>query len=169
MKNNIDQLELTDSIKEQAIGLLQARFDLKNKINLIKKKRAWASELSGVDYTREKVQEYGIADSTAEHAVTAIMQEVDIRHIQYIVNNIEQAIERLPEEEKKLIKFKYEDGNVVNDGMVANHLYLSRTTKYYRLKEKAIKRFALYVGLLSLDFDENFVQFSKNKYEEMEN
>jgi ArpU family phage transcriptional regulator len=167
LKNNVEELELSDSIKEQAIGLLQARFDLKNKINLIKKKRAWASELSGVDYTREKVQEYGIADSTAEHAIGAIMQEVDILHIQYIVNNIEKAIEKLPEEEKKLIKLKYEENNIANDNYVMDNIYIGKT-KYYEMKKRAIKRFALYIGLLSLDFDNSFVQFSENKYKEME-
>lgn len=164
--NNFEKLELTNSIKEQAIGLLRIRYFLKTKIKIIKSRRKWASELSGVDYTRERVQSFGLSDPTAEHAITAVMQEPNPEMIQYTLNLIEQAIESLPAQEKKLIKTKYQKGITHTDEFVANQMYMSRGGKFNSIKKNAIKLFAFYVNLFSLDYDQDFVQFSENKYYE---
>lgn len=171
MKNNtLEGIEMSESQKEQAIGLLQIQNFLENKLKAIKQRKKWASELSGVDYTNDRVQTYNIPDPTAEHAVLSIMQEPDPLIIQYILNNIKQGIEKLPPEEKKLIKLKYDKGNTHSDEYIANQMYMSRGAKFHRIKNNAIKLFALYTNILSFDFDENFVQFSEDRYfETLEN
>ena len=109
------------------------------------------SFLSGIDYSKVSVQTSNIFDGTAESAIE-ILDEKMYNEFKYkldLVKKIEIAYQGLDEVEKFIIRKKYMTGRVEKDADIYTHPdYKYSRSKYYVIKDKAVKKLARIRGYL---------------------
>ena len=109
------------------------------------------SFLSGIDYSKVSVQTSNIFDSTAESALEILDEKMynEFRYKLDLVKKIEIAYSGLDEVEKFIIREKYMTGRVEVDKYIYNHPdYKFGRSKYYEIKDEAVKKLARIRGYL---------------------
>ena len=107
--------------------------------------------LTGIDYDRILVQTSNISDNTAEIALKNISEKIynEFRYKLDLVKKIEIAYSGLDEVEKFIIRKKYMTGRVEVDKYIyINPEYKYGRSKYYEIKDEAVKKLARIRGYL---------------------
>ena len=109
------------------------------------------SFLSGIDYSKVSVQTSNIFDSTAESALEILDEKIynEFRYKLDLVKKTEIAYSGLDEVEKFIIRKKYMTGRVEVDKYIYTHPeYKFGRSKYYEIKDEAVKKLARIRGYL---------------------
>ena len=109
------------------------------------------SFLSGIDYSKVSVQTSNIFDGTAESALEILDEKMytEFKYKLDLVKKIETACQGLDEVEKFIIREKYMTGRVEKDANIYTHPdYKYGKTKYYEIKDKAVKKLAKIRGII---------------------
>jgi RinA family phage transcriptional activator len=86
------------------------------------------------------------SDPTQNEAGRVIANENRVKRYRDIVKCIEDVLEELSEEEKKLVEVKYFQGWLTDWG-VCRELHVGSRTTYWKMKNRIIKKFALRMRL----------------------
>lgn len=112
-----------------------------------------AQKNQGIDYSRPRVQSSNRYDATAQPVMESVEKEEELREeYKYkikLVKRVEKAYKGLDPVEQILMDMKYKTGRIVEDSEVYTHPnFPYGKTKYYEIKEEAMKKAARIVGHL---------------------
>lgn len=92
-------------------------------------------------------RETGLPSDPTHAAVLRLLAlERSAERAQFYVNAIDSVLRTLNEEERRLVKRKYFDNDITNDGLI-REMAMGKD-RFYRMRQEVIRKFAIRFGLL---------------------